>query len=538
MPAASAPESVPADIVLATLNARYIHASFGLRCLRANLGTLRDRSVLVEGILQERPTDFVERILRHEPKVVGLGVYIWNVAPMTEVVHILKQVAPDVTVVVGGPEVSYEMDSQPICDAADVVVRREGETAFRQLCERLLGKPSLSLVSTTSTSEDGVIEGELEDLDRLVLPYDEYTDEDLAHRVVYLEASRGCPFRCAFCLSALDKKVRPFALTTFLDAMQRLFDRGLRQFKFVDRTFNLDLDVATAIVEFFLPHKDDVFLHFEMIPDRLPTALLELLGQFPDGAIQLEVGFQTFTPEVAAHISRRTKYDVAADNIQKLRATTGVHIHADLIAGLPGETWSSFARGFDTLYDVGPHEIQLGILKRLKGFPLAAIEDEFQLAFHPGAPFEVLQTSTMSFAELQRMRRTARFWDLVVNNGRFPLLVDVLAQHFKTTGSIFEGFAAMADALAHEAKGTHGIAHMRLASLLFTYAADTLGLDVDDVATALCDDFCADGKRRVPPVVLQHPQLPTGFADRYRVNFDGNAKADAKPARQARHASS
>ncbi|MCP4499599.1 MAG: DUF4080 domain-containing protein [Deltaproteobacteria bacterium] len=535
------------DIVLATLNARFIHASLGLRCLLANLGPLKEDAILVEGVLQERPTDFVERLLAHQPKLVGLGVYIWNIGPLTEVVQILKRVAPDVKIVLGGPEVSYELEEQPIVQEADFVIRREGESAFRELCERLLAKKTSPLAllsssiadnetSTSNSRSDKCIDGRLENLEDLQFPYEEYSDKDIAHRVIYLEASRGCPFRCAFCLSALDKKVRPFVLKSFLQELKKLFDRGLRQFKFVDRTFNLDIDVALSIVNFFLPNKDEVFLHFEMIPDRLPVELLDVLALFPAGAIQLEVGFQTFNDDVAKNINRRTDYETAAKNIRLLRENTGVHIHADLIAGLPGESWNSFAEGFDLLYDVGPHEIQLGILKRLKGFPLGVREKEFGLLFHPSAPFEILSTNDLTFVELQKFRRCARFWDLVVNNGRFPLFVDLLANSWRQSGSIFQGFSQLAETLAEQAQGTHGIAQMRLAELIFGYAVEELKIDVVTAATALCDDFCADGKRRIPPVVRSHPDVPADFAKRYAVNF-GEVKRDAKPARQSRHAS-
>ena len=352
------------DIVLATLNARYSHAAMGLRCLRANLGPLRERAMLVEGVIDERPLDFVEKILAHAPRVVGLSVYIWNTAPLLEVVRVLKSVAPDVVVVLGGPEVSYEVEDQEICDLADYVIRREGERAFAELCTWLFDPSPLKL------SRDKVIDGGAGDLDELELPYDEYDEKDLARRNVYLEASRGCPFRCAFCLSALDKKVRPFG-PRFLDALDALYACGLRHFRFVDRTFNLDIEHARAILERFLPHDDgELFLHFEMVPDRLPDELFAALAKFSPGAVQLEVGFQTFNEEVARTIDRRTRYDVALTNLSRLRDETGVHIHADLIAGLPGEDLESFGRGFDRLFAARPHEIQLGILKRLKGYPL------------------------------------------------------------------------------------------------------------------------------------------------------------------------
>ena len=191
-----------------------------------------------------------------------------------------------------------------------------------------------------------IIVAELPDFSRIALPYDYYTAADLAHRIVYVEASRGCPFTCEFCLSSLDIPVRQVPLDKFLDAMQRLMDRGLKQFKFVDRTFNLNIAVSKRLLEFFLArHQPGMFFHFEMIPDRLPAELREVIAKFPAGALQFEVGIQTFNPEVGSLISRRQNYERLAENFIFLRGQTGVHIHADLIVGLAGRLAGKFCGG-------------------------------------------------------------------------------------------------------------------------------------------------------------------------------------------------
>jgi len=258
------------NIVLSTINARYIHSAFGLRYLHANLQEMQSQSTIVEFTLDSKPEDIVEVLLSHNPKIVGLGVYIWNIVQTEQVVAMLKALAPEVLVVLGGPEVSYETDDQAIVKLADYVITGWGDISFASLCRQLLA---------SQHPGNKMIKGEQAKLTDLVMPYELYTDDDLKHRILYVEASRGCPFKCEFCLSALDKTAWPFDLDAFLQAMDVLYQRGARHFKFVDRTFNLKIKNSLRILQFFLDRlDDDLFLHFEVIPDHLPDALKDMIA--------------------------------------------------------------------------------------------------------------------------------------------------------------------------------------------------------------------------------------------------------------------
>ncbi|MDR3378739.1 MAG: radical SAM protein [Verrucomicrobiae bacterium] len=503
------------DIVLATLNAKYIHAAFGLRYLFANLGELQPRAVIAEFDINQRPLDIAEALLAREPKIIGLGVYIWNVANTTEVVDTLKRVRPGIKIILGGPEISHETGAQEIARLADHVITGEGDLKFAEVCWALLGG---------GPAQPKIIAAEPPDFSQLALPYDFYTDEDLAHRIVYVEASRGCPFTCEFCLSSLEVPVRAVPLDRFLAAMQKLLDRGLKQFKFVDRTFNLNIATSRAILEFFLArHQPGNFYHFEMIPDRLPVELREVIAKFPPGALQFEVGVQTFNPQVGQNISRRQDYERLADNLNYLRHETSVHIHADLIVGLPGETMASFAAGFDRLVALGPQEIQVGILKRLRGTPIARHDAEWQMVYHASPPYEILQNRLLDFATLQRLRRFAKYWDLIGNSGNF---VDTTPLVWRG-GAPFAQFLRLSDHLYARLGRTDTIALARLAELLFDFLTGELKQEPAAVAETLLRDWRRAGRREVPeflraflpPGELIHPRPATSAA----------------PKRQARH---
>jgi radical SAM superfamily enzyme YgiQ (UPF0313 family) len=518
------------DIVLATLNAKYPHAAFGLRYLMANLGPagFAERAKMLEFDINQRPTDILESILAQNPKIVGLGVYIWNAAQSAQLAADLKRLCPDLTLVLGGPEVSYETDQQEITRHADYVITGEADLAFAELCEKLLaGKRPLQKVipaelpqfeqKATEPRSDGATKGEevspfvASCLRRFVaLPYHLYTDHDLAHRVVYVEVSRGCPFKCEFCLSSLDVPVRNVPLDDFLAAMQQLLDRGLRRFKFVDRTFNLNLNFSKSILQFFLDrYTPGLFLHFEMIPDRLPEALRALIKQFPPGALQFEVGVQTFNEDVSARISRRQDNAKLEDNLRFLRQETGVHVHADLIVGLPGESFDSFAAGFDRLVALRPQEIQVGILKRLRGTPIVRHDEEWQMVYSPNPPYEILQNGLLDFATIQRLRRFARFWDLLANSGNFRDTLPLLWDRHGSETSPFDAFLTLSDLLHARMGRSHGIALQDLAEFLFQHLTGLTGHAPEPVAHALWIDYQRSGRSDRPaflkPFIADQP---------------------------------
>ncbi len=372
----------------------------------------------------------------------------------------------------------------------DRAVVGEADLAFPEICEDVLasspgaGRPALVLPPP--------------DLSQVRLPVEAFTGLDLAHRVVAVETSRGCPMRCAFCTAA-GTGVRRFPTDRVLAQLQALWDRGLRRFKFLDRSIHHG--DCEPVLDFFLDRPEPVFVHFELTPHRLSTALAFRLAEFPPGALQLEIGVQTLDPKVSAAIGRPFS-DVVEETLDFCVNQTDAHVHADLIAGLPGETLASFAAGFDHLHSLGVHEIQLGILKRLRGTRLCGLVPAEQ--FNPEPPYDVLFTDTMSFEEVQRLRRMARYWDLVANSGSFRGTLSLLLR-----GGAFHSFLTFSDHLFSTARRTHGIELNKLSEYLCDYLCEAAGCPRPDVLAALEADFVRCG-RTSRPAFMQRPDARPG----------------------------
>lgn len=544
-----------ASIVLATLNAKFPHSAFGLRYLLANMNELRDQTVLREFTINQPILDILDAILREKPRIVGFGVYIWNIEQTTRLVADLKRVAPDVIVILGGPEVSYESDQLEIRQIADWIIAGEADVAFAELCRRLLSGESAESAAEgewfdsvpfpviesagamtgvmASSCGARIISARIPATTQIALPYDLYTDEDIAQRVIYVEASRGCPYTCEFCLSALEIPVRQFPLEAFLAALQRLLDRGALQFKFVDRTFNLNLRVSQTILEFFLErYRPGMFLHFELIPDRLPDPLRQVIVRFPAGSLQFEVGVQTFNDDVSELISRRQDNAQVERNLSWLRHQTGVHVHADLIVGLPGESLDSFAAGFDRLVRLKPQEIQIGILKRLRGTPIIRHDEEWEMVYSPHAPYEILRTKLLDHATIGELRRFARLWDSIANSGHFVDTIELLWHGgAASSNSPFQSFRRLVNWIFSSTGQVAGLSLTRLVELLLEFMTTQLRLPAEQVATALWTDYQRGGRSDRPHCLRQI------LKQSMTTSLDGEAKLPLTAKRQQRHQS-
>lgn len=406
------------DVLLVAFPARYAHTSFALYRLMANLGTLEARSDMLELTSDLVPAEAAALILARRPRIVGFSVYLWSLEQSLAVAEVLRSVSPETVLIAGGPQVvadcaasGFGIDPYPMHYA----IAGEGEAVFAALCLRLLQdeRPVQRWWHAPAA-----------DLERLASPYRLYTENDIRHRVLYVETSRGCPHQCAYCTSADQPGgLRRFPLNRLFDDLDALLARGARRMKLLDRSFDADVSHAAAVLDFFLSRLSrypGLHLHLEWVPVHLPELLRKRLAAFPPGALHLELGVQTLDAAVAARVGRQGDPQRAVDHIVRLMQTTGAALHLDLIIGLPGETLEGFALGFDRLAFLGPHALQVNPLKRLPGTPLDAAADEQGMCFNPRPPYTVLASDVIDFTTMLRLCRFAHVWDRLYNRERDP----------------------------------------------------------------------------------------------------------------------
>lgn len=479
-------------IILTTLNARYTHTSFGLRYIYASLREFQKDATIIEFSINDAIQSIASSIMLHMPKILGISVYIWNAKEVHELIHIIKKVSPKTIIVLGGPEVSYA-PMRVDFSSADYIIQGEGEESFYNLCKEI--------ASNTAPTEP-IIPHKLPNLSTLPLPYAYYTDEDIKNRFIYVESSRGCPFLCEFCLSSIDEKVRSFPIDALLEAFEQLWQRGARNFKFVDRTFNINMRVAHKILDFFLSKEPPYFAHFEVIPDHFPETLKEKLKLFAKGTLQLEIGIQTLSKEVSARISRPLDLEKITQNITFLEHQTGAHLHLDLIVGLPGESLESFGANLDLLTQLSSSEIQIGILKKLSGTHIERHDAPFAMIYSDIPPYDILQNSLLGFEDIMIMKRFARFWEIYYNSFAFQKTLPLLYE----SASLFQSFYAFGMWIYSKTEATHKISFDRAASLLYEYLTLEKKLPYTVVAPKLLADVTCQKGRAIPHYLKEHIQ--------------------------------
>lgn len=424
------------NVVIACLNSKFVHASLSPWCLLAGLRafskTPHDATVM-ESTINGDVAAFADSIVKKRPAVVALSCYIWNITKTLELCRLIKE-RWDCRIVLGGPEVAYRAENVLMhYSAVDFVLSGEGEWAFPCFIEHLGG--DLSRVAGLTYRENGILRTnpEREYTDTPPSPYcDEFFD-NLNGRITYIETTRGCPYRCAFCLSGRCSSLRFFDMDGVKRDILRLAVSGTQTVKFVDRTFNANAARANEILLFIKEHygreiPNTVCFHFEIAGDILKDSTLDILSAMPHGAVQLEIGMQSFNEDVLKTVNRQTNTEKLIKNIRKLMSFSNIHIHIDLIAGLTGEDMASFKNSFNIAYSLKAHMFQMGFLKLLHGAAMREDPATYPCTFSPEPPYEVLSTPCLSTAEIAMLKNCEDALDRLYNSGRFLLTLTYLIE--------------------------------------------------------------------------------------------------------------
>lgn len=419
--------------LLTTLHSKYVHASLALPYLAAYCGTDCGEIRLRELTVHEPREQVLAVLLAEEPDVIAFSTYLWNRRETLEVVDALHAVRPEIRIVLGGPEFSFEGPQIfAVHPGLDALIRGEGEiplrgllTAWRQNIEPC-GVPRLAWRSAAGVKQ-GPDGPPLDNLDTIPSPFAAGL-VDVSRGLVYYETSRGCPYACTFCMSSLDEGVRSFSMERIRADLDWLMAQEVPTIKLVDRTFNYDARRAREIFQHILQHNRSSRFHFEIGAHLLDEATLALLEQVPKDLFQFEIGVQSTLPQTLAGISRHASMERLEHNVRRLRQAGNIHLHLDLIAGLPGETYEQFLVSLDRVAALRPHHLQVEAVKLLPGSPLRSQAAERGLRYDPHPPYRVLATPQIDFTQLEKLRGMSRLLDLTYNSGRFGRFLEEL-QH-------------------------------------------------------------------------------------------------------------
>ncbi|APH16106.1 B12 binding domain protein [Clostridium sporogenes] len=429
--------------LLVAINSKYIHSNLALRYLRANTEDLNYECMLKEFTINDRKENILEKIIMEKADLVAFSCYIWNLEYVEELANLIKLVKPSTEIIFGGPEVSYESESFLRRVPGEYIIKGEGEETFREFIKCKIENKSLDKVKGLYIKTLNGIEytGERHNIsmNSVVFPYKK--EEDLKNKIVYYEASRGCPFKCKYCLSSTLHGVRFHDIERVKKEIKFLVDKNVKLIKFVDRTFNCNHKFAMEVWEYIINLDTDATFHFEISADLLAKEELDILSKSKEGRIQFEVGVQTTNNEVLKNINRHVNFETIKEKVEELKKLKNIKQHLDLIAGLPGEDYNSFKNSFNDVYSIEPEEIQLGFLKLLKGSPMRLEAEKWGMVYSPYPPYEILSTKDISYEELLILKKVEGVVDKYYNSGKFNNILKYFMGEFKKNFDFYYSLA-------------------------------------------------------------------------------------------------
>jgi len=440
-------------ILLSAINAKYIHSNLAVYSLKAYAKEYKENIEIAEFTINNQADYILEEIYKRKPKVLCFSCYIWNISIVETVIREFHKLCPDVPIWVGGPEVSYEVETflQSHPEVTGVMMG-EGEETFLGLCSYYLNKGGAGERTKELKEIKGIAFCALEDGARKVIvnewravmnmsdiPFCYDTLGDFSNRIIYYESSRGCPFSCSYCLSSVDKKLRFRDLNLVKEELQFFINQKVPQIKFVDRTFNCNHAHAMEIWKFIKEQDNGITnFHFEVSADLLNEEELALMSTMRPGLIQLEIGVQSTNEPTILEIKRTMKLERLKEIVERIKSFGNIHQHLDLIAGLPYEDYVTFKKSFDDIYALKPNQLQMGFLKVLKGSYMYEHAKEYEILYHDNPPYEVLSTKWLSFEDVLKMKRIEEMLEVYYNSGQFEITMQVLDVCYESAFLMFE----------------------------------------------------------------------------------------------------
>lgn len=451
-------------IFLTAINAKYIHSNLAVYSLRAYAKDYQDQIVIGEYTINNRVDYILEQIYKAKPDVLCFSCYIWNMDYVEELITEYHKLCPEVPIWVGGPEVSYEVETF-LAEHPQVtgVMIGEGERTFKQLCKYYVNRAGSleeirGIAFRDQDSGKTIFTPVQEPMNMSDIPFCYDHIENFENRIIYYESSRGCPFNCSYCLSSIDKKLRFRDIELVKKELAFFIEKKVPQVKFVDRTFNCRHDHAMEIWRFVKEHDNRITnFHFEISADLLNEEELALIHDMRPGLIQLEIGVQSTNETTIQEIHRTMKLKLLKDIVRKIQGGENIHEHLDLIAGLPYEDYATFAKSFDEIYALKPNQLQLGFLKVLKGSYMYEHAAEYEIVYHEKTPYEVMKTKRLSFDDVLKIKQVEEMLEVYYNSGQFEITMKVMEPLFESAFAMFQEFGAF-----YEEKGYFGMSHSRI----------------------------------------------------------------------------
>lgn len=414
------------NVLLVGLNAKYIHSNLAVRYLKAYTKDMDYNCDVIEFSVNDRVERIVEEVIERKPRLLGFSCYIWNIEYVIRIATLIKEIDDSIQIFYGGPEVSYDSESFLKTNCGEYVIEGEGEETYREFIDNKISEykneeAEYKNIRGLYSKNNGEIyyggNRPLMDMNKIVFPYED--NEDLANKIVYYEASRGCPFNCKYCLSSTFHGVRFIDIEKVKRDLKYFVDKRVKLVKFVDRTFNCNESFANKIWDYLIDLGGETRFHFEISADLLSSKSIKTLSRAKEGLFQFEIGVQTTNDEVLKNINRHVNFSTIKEKVEELKCLKNIMQHLDLIAGLPGEDFNSFKKSFNDVYAIAPDELQLGFLKLLKGSSMREESEKWGMKYSPYPPYEILKTRHVSYNELIRLKNIEHMVDKYLNSKKF-----------------------------------------------------------------------------------------------------------------------